>query len=180
MNTSVTKPEVDHQAVTPSPAKHPRTSLRADNTPGTSDATSNGPVETKTKGKAPAKGGVGKSKGKQRGRGPAGDAEDSKDEALGTQVERRAARVVAEDSLKYTADTMRCPLPGCDSKGFSSSHLCCLYRLVFVVTECDILSGTSQLVLPSVEWLRNKHVIMHCNHSYIPHHWQFELTRKPS
>ena len=32
--------------------------------------------------------------------------------------ERRAARVVAEDSLKYLSDNMlRCPLPGCDSRG---------------------------------------------------------------
>lgn len=34
------------------------------------------------------------------------------------QNERRAARVVAEDSLKYLSDNMlRCPLPGCDSRG---------------------------------------------------------------
>ena len=99
----------------PSPAKHPRTSLRGDNAQGTAEV-SNGPVESKSKGKAPAKGSVGKSKGKQKGRA-AGEAEDGKEEGQGTQVERRAARVVAEDSLKYTADTMRCPLPGCDSKG---------------------------------------------------------------
>ena len=106
----------DNPVVTPSPAKHPRTSLRGDNTPVANDL-SNGPTESKSKGKAPAKGGVGKSKGKQKGR-VTGEGEDSKDDdGQGTQVERRAARVVAEDSLKYTADTMRCPLPGCDSKG---------------------------------------------------------------
>ena len=112
VNASVTKVDADHQTVTPSPAKHPRTSLRGDSTPVTGDV-SNGPVDSKSKGKAPAKGSVGKTKGKQKAR-PSGDVEDGKE---GTQVERRAARVVAEDSLKYTADTMRCPLPGCDSKG---------------------------------------------------------------
>lgn len=117
-NTSVTKVDADNPVVTPSPAKHPRTSLRGDNTPVANDL-SNGPTESKSKGKAPAKGGVGKSKGKQKGR-VTGEGEDSKDDdGQGTQVERRAARVVAEDSLKYTADTMRCPLPGCDSKGTS-------------------------------------------------------------
>jgi len=115
-NASVTKADVDHPVVTPSPAKHPRTSLRGDNTPCGSDV-SNGPTDSKSKGKAPAKGGVGKSKGKQKGRA-AGEVDDNKeDDGQVTQVERRAARVVAEDSLKYTADTMRCPLPGCDSKG---------------------------------------------------------------
>jgi len=114
----VTKVDADNPVVTPSPAKHPRTSLRGDNTPVANDL-SNGPTESKSKGKAPAKGGVGKSKGKQKGRAT-GEGEDSKDDdGQGTQVERRAARVVAEDSLKYTADTMRCPLPGCDSKGTS-------------------------------------------------------------
>lgn len=101
----------------PSPAKHPRTSLRGDNAQGNAEV-SNGPVESKSKGKAPAKGSVGKSKGKQKGQGRAvGEVEDGKEDGQGIQVERRAARVVAEDSLKYTADTMRCPLPGCDSKG---------------------------------------------------------------
>ena len=117
-SASVTKLDaVDQQPpVTPSPAKHPRTSLRSDNTPDAGDMT-NGHVESKSKGKAPAKGSVGKTKGKQKAaRGP-GEGEDGKDEAQGVQVERRAARVVAEDSLKYTADTGRCPLPGCDSKG---------------------------------------------------------------
>ena len=117
-SASVTKLDGDQPAVSPSPAKHPRTSLRGDNTPGANDVT-NGPTDSKSKGKAPAKGGVGKSKGKQKGRA-AGEVEDNKEEdGQGTQVERRAARVVAEDSLKYTADTMRCPLPGCDSKGIS-------------------------------------------------------------
>jgi len=119
-SASVTKLDADQPTVTPSPAKHPRTSLRSDNTPGTGD-TSNGHVETKSKGKAPAKGSVGKTKGKQKSRTP-GEAEDSKEDGPGTQVERRAARVVAEDSLKYTADTMRCPLPGCDSKGIDVTH----------------------------------------------------------
>lgn len=116
-SASVTKPDADQQTVTPSPAKHPRTSLRSDNPPGSADV-SNGHVDTKSKGKAPAKGSVGKSKGKQKARA-AGEAEDviKEEDGQGTQVERRAARVVAEDSLKYTADTMRCPLPGCDSKG---------------------------------------------------------------
>jgi len=116
-SASVTKSDADQPPVTPSPAKHPRTSLRSDNTPGTGD-TSNGHVETKSKGKAPAKGGVGKTKGKQKSRtSTPGEAEGGKEDGPVTQVERRAARVVAEDSLKYTTDTMRCPLPGCDSKG---------------------------------------------------------------
>ena len=114
-NASVT----DHQPVTPSPAKQPRTSVRGDTTLGTSDV-SNGPVDNKSKGKAPAKGSVGKTKGKQKGR-PSGKVEDGKDDRQGAQVERRAARVVAEDSLKYTTDTMRCPLPGCDSKGTAAA-----------------------------------------------------------
>jgi len=97
-----------------------RTSLKGDNTQPSGAEVSNGPVDTplhsKSKGKASAKGSVGKTKGKQKGR-PAKEVENGKDDGPGTQVERRAARVVAEDSLKYTADTMRCPLPGCDSKG---------------------------------------------------------------
>jgi len=116
-----TKPDaIDQQLpVTPSLAIHPRTSLRSDHsaTPATGDL-SNGHIESKSKGKAPAKGSVGQSKGKQKTARGLGEGDDVKDEGQGTQtVERRAARVVAEDSLKYTADTGRCPLPGCDSKG---------------------------------------------------------------
>ena len=124
---SAANASVDHTAVTASPAKHPRTSVRGDNTPGASDQVSNGPTDSKSKGKAPAKGGVGKSKGKQKGRA-AGEGEESKDDdGQATQVERRAARVVAEDSLKYTADTMRCPLPGCDSKGTNIDTICYIF-----------------------------------------------------
>ena len=112
VSASSTKLDVDNQTVAPSPAKHANTSLRSDST----QDVSNGPVDSKSKGKAPAKGSVGKTKGKQRGRA-VGDVDDSKEDGQSTQGERRAARVVAEDSLKYTADTMRCPLPGCDSKG---------------------------------------------------------------
>lgn len=128
-SASLTKLD-DQQTVTVtlSPAKQPRTSLRSDNTPSVSDVsnghveTKSGHVDTKSKGKAPAKGTVGKTKGKQKARVPE-EADDVKEDAQGTQVERRAARVVAEDSLKYTADTMRCPLPGCDSKGKTTHHL---------------------------------------------------------
>ena len=31
--------------------------------------------------------------------------------------ERRAARVVAEEGIRYSSDCVGCPLPGCDSKG---------------------------------------------------------------
>jgi len=115
-NASVTKQlESDNHPATLSPAKHLRTSQKAD-TPGSSEV-SNGAVESKSKGKALAKSGVGKTKGKQKGRSAGEVDENREDGSEETQVERRAARVVAEDSLKYTADTMRCPLPGCDSKG---------------------------------------------------------------
>ena len=54
-----------------------------------------------------------KGKGKMKAK-----RDDNKDLADDCQTEKRAARVVAEDSLKYSADTVaRCPLPGCDSKG---------------------------------------------------------------
>ena len=136
-NTSVIKAEADHMDVTPSPATHPRTSLRGDNTPVANDV-SNGHTESKSKGKAPAKGGVGKSKGKQKGRA-AGERDDVKEEdGQATQVERRAARVVAEDSLKYTADTMKCPLPGCDSKG-TSVGIILAFSLLYVDTRKDTL-----------------------------------------
>ena len=44
--------------------------------------------------------------------------------------ERRAARVVAEESMKYTGDG--CPMPGCDSKGgyFSFTNACVLCLLL--------------------------------------------------
>lgn len=33
-------------------------------------------------------------------------------------LERRAARAIAEDSMKYSIDSItKCPFPGCDSKG---------------------------------------------------------------
>ena len=118
----MTKVDVDHQTVTPTPAKHPRTSLRGDNTQNAVDVNHTPPVESKSKGKTPGKGNVGPSKGKQKGRASAGVVENDKEDGQASQVERRAARVVAEDSLKYTADTMRCPLPGCDSKG--TDQLC--------------------------------------------------------
>ena len=36
-------------------------------------------------------------------------------------LERRAARAMAEDSMKYSIDSVtRCPFPGCDSKGIST------------------------------------------------------------
>ena len=117
-STSLTKVDADNPAVSPSPVTHSKASQRGDSTPATGEV-SNGPVDSRSKGKTPAKGSVGKTKGKQKGR--ASEVEDVKDDGQATQVERRAARVVAEDSLKYTADTMRCPLPGCDSKGTPTS-----------------------------------------------------------
>lgn len=74
-------------------------------------------AETKPKGSGKAAKGKGKGKfrGKKEGEK---DEEKAGDAVLEFHQERRAARVVAEDSLKYSADTVsRCPLPGCDSKG---------------------------------------------------------------
>jgi len=50
------------------------------------------------------------------GKGTNGITED-KDIPVDYALVKRAARVVAEDSFKYTTDHARCPLPGCDSKG---------------------------------------------------------------
>jgi hypothetical protein len=48
-------------------------------------------------------------------------------------LERRAARAIAEDSLKYSIDSItKCPFPGCDSKGnLHSAYELCLF-LTFV------------------------------------------------
>jgi histone acetyltransferase MYST2 len=127
--------DVDHSSVaTPTPVKQRRTSTRSDvaapsgntdaeplaeanvKTEPTDIKTKSESVEGRSKGKAAvAKGG--KAKGKQRGRSSTADG--SKDDGPGeVHMERRAARVVAEESLKYSADTVtRCPLPGCNSQG---------------------------------------------------------------
>ncbi|KAI0210916.1 Histone acetyltransferase KAT7 [Lamellibrachia satsuma] len=42
---------------------------------------------------------------------------EEKDIPVDFALVKRAARVVAEDSFKYTTDHAHCPLPGCDSKG---------------------------------------------------------------
>jgi histone acetyltransferase MYST2 len=68
-------------------------------------------------------------KGKSAGKGKASGKADVKEKlveektspSLSSYVpERRAARVVAEASIKYSADAARCPMPGCDSKGMLS------------------------------------------------------------
>lgn len=41
-------------------------------------------------------------------------------------LERRAARVVAEETMKYSGDAVGCPLPGCDSKGM----------VLLIINEC--------------------------------------------
>lgn len=114
-------PAGDNERQSSTPAKQRRMSAKGDVT-ASGELETESPADAKAKGKGTlAKGG--KAKGKQRGRPSAAAAaaatEDVKEEILGeTQIERRAARVVAEDSLKYSADTVtRCPLPGCDSKG---------------------------------------------------------------
>lgn len=72
---------------------------------------------SESKPKGPGKTVKGKGKGKFRGKKEMEKDED-REVALDFHTERRAARVVAEDSLKYSADSVaRCPLPGCDSKG---------------------------------------------------------------
>lgn len=72
---------------------------------------------SESKPKGPGKAAKGKGKGKFRGKKETEKDED-REVTLDFHTERRAARVVAEDSLKYSADTVaRCPLPGCDSKG---------------------------------------------------------------
>ncbi|KAK2156819.1 hypothetical protein LSH36_204g04022 [Paralvinella palmiformis] len=50
-------------------------------------------------------------------------------------LERRAARVVAEESMKYMGDlASRCPLPGCDSKG----HLTGRHDTHRTLTACPL------------------------------------------
>ena len=76
--------------------------------------TAKGKGKGKAKGKSPAKG---------KDKVPATESDSEGPErniqaALFIGYERRAARVVAEETMKYTVDsTGRCPLPGCDSKG---------------------------------------------------------------
>lgn len=74
---------------------------------------------------------------KQRGKGKQkAKKEEIKEEppsldATDPQIERRAARVVAEDNLKYSSDTVaRCPLPGCDSKGTDQVDAYLLYLVL--------------------------------------------------
>ena len=84
-------------------------------------------MKGKGKGKAAKAKGKGKVTGKGKGPGglPATSHESDSDgpekhiqDALLMGYERRAARVVAEETMKYTVDyAARCPLPGCDSKG---------------------------------------------------------------
>ena len=115
----------------PSPGKPRRPSS---STPGGSNivatdtpAEEGEPTPTTSRAKATPVGSKGKGKGKAaKIKGSGGEGVDKKEEKPGGvggeegggQTERRAARVVAEDSLKYSADSVaRCPLPGCDSKG---------------------------------------------------------------
>jgi len=123
---------VENERLSSTPAKQRRASTKGDAI-ASSELDDESPVDTKSKGKSTlAKGG--KAKGKQRGRPSAASTavDDVKEEIPAeTQTERRAARVVAEDSLKYSADTVtRCPLPGYDSKGIR--NYLSLFFIVYV------------------------------------------------
>lgn len=81
-------------------------------------------LSSDVKPKGSGKAAKGKGKGKYRGKKDADKDDERGDISSDFHTERRAARVVAEDSLKYSADTVaRCPLPGCDSKGWHKLFL---------------------------------------------------------
>lgn len=81
-------------------------------------------LSSDVKPKGSGKAAKGKGKGKYRGKKDADKDDERGDISSDFHTERRAARVVAEDSLKYSADTVaRCPLPGCDSKGWHDLFL---------------------------------------------------------
>ncbi len=50
-------------------------------------------------------------------------------------LERRIARAMAEDSMKYSIDSVtRCPFPGCDSKG--NGHCSMLISVMLIDSRC--------------------------------------------
>ncbi len=62
------------------------------------------------------------------------DGEEEKKSPIPVEygMERRAARVVAEESMKYITDSMaRCPLPGCNSKGKAISETLLTHYCIF-------------------------------------------------
>ena len=68
---------------------------------------------------------------------PALPTEKEKNDQLPTEYtsDRRVARMVAEETMKYTGDlSSRCPLPGCDSKG----HLTGRHDTHRTLTACPI------------------------------------------
>ena len=85
------------------PAKH----ARLDKSPA-SPSSSKESSPKSDKGKAP--------KGKTQGKERLSKSLEKVDPSL-YPYERRAARVVAEEGIKYTSDGVGCPFPGCDSKG---------------------------------------------------------------
>ena len=85
------------------PAKH----ARLDKSPG-SPSSSKESSPKGDKGKTP--------KSKPHGKGRQSKGTGKIDSSL-YPYERRAARVVAEEGIKYTSDGAGCPFPGCDSKG---------------------------------------------------------------
>lgn len=85
--------------------------------------------------------GKGKAAGKGKASGKAENKEREKEAFSSPPLsslipERRAARVVAEESMKYSADVgTRCPMPGCDSKGEKMLHYhftCSFEHLVLI------------------------------------------------
>ena len=86
------------------PAKH----ARLDRSPASPSSSKESPSKGE-KGKTP--------KCKPNGKGRQSKGSEKVDSSL-YPYERRAARVVAEEGIKYTSDGVGCPFPGCDSKGF--------------------------------------------------------------
>ena len=71
-----------------------------------------------SKGKGQTPKGKGKSKDDSKSKSKADKlAMANEDLPVDFAMERRAARVVAEEAMKYSGESGRCPLPGCDSKG---------------------------------------------------------------
>ena len=85
------------------PAKH----ARLDKSPGSPSSSKESSPKC-DKGKTP--------KSKPHGKGRQSKGAEKIDSSL-YPYERRAARVVAEEGIKYTSDGVGCPFPGCDSKG---------------------------------------------------------------